>query len=320
MELAVNLRWTRQALEDRVIDTCWKLRPGPPVTPYHTWPFDRTLLSQAVIRWPARYAWPAAAKWLDHLRVGLSELVAIVPAEIEQPYPGVMPFEIALPGRTVRIAVDYADRSAIHEACAAECAVYFKMQYAQPGYGRRHVVPGGYVPADSALYAYLGRLRAMRDRCDYDCDVYGRFSLDAAPDVRRHAHALLSRQRHFHYEGSLERTRYSRYLREVARARICIDLPGNGDFCFRLIDYLAIGACIIGRRHGTALHVPLIDGEQIVYAKDDLSDLVDLCRQYLADDERREAISRNARRLFDDCLHRRPLAAYYLHTSLHLSA
>jgi glycosyltransferase involved in cell wall biosynthesis len=194
------------------------------------------------------------------------------------------------------------------------------MQYALGGYGRPHLVPGGYVPADPALYTYLGRLRALRDRRDYAHDVYGRFSLDYAPAVRQRAHELLSRQPHFQYEGSLQRVRYSRFLREVARSRICIDLPGNGDFCFRLIDYLAVGACIIGPRHGTALPVPLIEGEHIIYAKDDLSDLVDLCRQYLADDERREAISRNARRLFDDHLHRRSLAAYYLHTILCLAA
>lgn len=320
MELSGNDWWKRQALGERMRDAYWNLCPGPPVVPNLTGPLDRAFLAHAVIRWPVRYQWPNAAKWLEHLRHGLSELVTLEPAEIEQPFAGVMLCELVLPGRKARIAVDYADHASIHAECAAACAVYFKLQYGHSGYGYRHIVPGGYVAADSALYTYLRRLRALRDRRDYHCDVYGRFSLEAAPEVRRHAHELLSRQRHFHYQGSLERTRYGRYLREVARARICIDLPGNGDFCFRLIDYLAVGACVISRRHGNTLHAPLIDGEHIVYVDEDLSNLVDVCRQVLADDERREAIGRGARRYFDQYLHRLPLAAYYLSTSLGFAA
>lgn len=72
---------------------------------------------------------------------------------------------------------------------------------------------------------------------------------------------------------------YPGCLKEIARARICIDLPGNGPICHRQIDYLAVGACVIGPKPPVALPVELRDGEEIVYAKPDLSDLLERCEQ-----------------------------------------
>ena len=82
---------------------------------------------------------------------------------------------------------------------------------------------------------------------------------------------------------------------------------------------MAVGACVIAARHRTALHVPLVDGQHIVYVKDDLSDLVDLCRFYLENDDAREALCHNSRSYFDKYLHRDQLAAYYLHSCLKLA-
>jgi hypothetical protein len=106
--------------------------------------------------------------------------------------------------------------------------------------------------------------------------------------------------------------RYSRFLREAVRSKICIDVPGNADVCCRLVDYLAIGACVIGFKPRTEFHVPLVDGKHIVFAKPDLSDLTNLCEQFLHNIEQREQIANNARNFFDQYLHRDQIAAYYL--------
>jgi hypothetical protein len=79
-----------------------------------------------------------------------------------------------------------------------------------------------------------------------------------------------------------------------------------------LIDYFAVGACVIGPRLRNRLHVPVVDRVHIVYARDDLSDLVPLCRQYVEDRAAREEIRRNATQLFDRFVRREQLAAYYL--------
>ncbi len=69
---------------------------------------------------------------------------------------------------------------------------------------------------------------------------------------------------------------------------------------------------MIAPQHNNELHVPLIDRENIVYVRNDLSDLIDLCRFYLEDDGAREALVRNSKSFFDKYLHRNQLAAYYL--------
>jgi hypothetical protein len=54
----------------------------------------------------------------------------------------------------------------------------------------------------------------------------------------------------------------------------------------------------------------------IIYARKDLSDLIDLCRLYLEKDDAREALRLNSRSFFDRYLHRDQLAAYYLRCCL----
>ena len=105
------------------------------------------------------------------------------------------------------------------------------------------VVPGGYVPARPHLGRDLPGLRHLRDRSDPLYDVYGRFGLSHATEYRRAAVQALQGQQRFAYEGSLKILPYAAYLREAARSRVCLDLPGNGDMCHRLVDYLAIGCC-----------------------------------------------------------------------------
>ena len=170
-------------------------------------------------------------------------------------------------------------------------------------------MPGG----GNELYQFVPHVRTIRDRKSFSYDVYGRFNLGFATDIRQRAVRLLSEQNEFKYEGGFVNVRYGRFLREVSQSRICIDLPGNGDLCFRLIDYLAVGSCVIRPKPRNKLHVPLVDGTHIIYTNDDFSDLVRLCNYYLQNDSEREKISQESRDFFDKYLHRKQLAAYYLH-------
>ena len=80
-----------------------------------------------------------------------------------------------------------------------------------------------------------------------------------------------------------------------------------------MIDYMAVGACIIGPALKNKLHVDLKDGQHMVFAKEDLSDLVDLCAYYLEHEDQRMKLCEQSRDFFDCYLHREQLAAYYLH-------
>ena len=82
-------------------------------------------------------------------------------------------------------------------------------------------------------------------------------------------------------EGSRKIRRYSLALREVARSKICIDLPGNEDFCFRLIDCFAVGACVIGPKHRTNAARTFGRTQHMAYAREDVSDLVERLQVFI---------------------------------------
>jgi len=302
-----------QTCKDLAVEAAWRLaRPaGPPLN--YSWSPDSDWAASARIIWPTRYQWAPTRKWVEPLRRALRRLIPLESHDLPQPYPGIVLFDLVVAGTSTTIAIDCSDKPTINTTCVDCVPVYFKMQYSSRGYPWPHVVPGGFGPADSSVYQFLPRLRALASRAAPIFDVYGRFGLQFASDLRREAIGRLADAPEIRYAGGAGIVRYSRFLREVAMSKVCINLPGNGDLCFRLMDYFAVGACIIGPKLENTLNAPLVDRVHIVYTKDDLSDLVPLCRQYVEDDRAREAIRHNARQVFDRFLSSDQLAAYYLH-------
>lgn len=294
------------------LDAAPLLGAAQPAPSQLTWPLTERDRARLTVRWPRTYQWSEAETWVGPIRHGMSRLVRVAPDEIPQVHRGIVAIKVELDGVPHDVIIDYSDYPDCDAQLLERAALYFKMQ--RPPNADPRAVPGGYVTASERIYRFLPRLRALRDRRALTYDVYGRFSIGYATETRRKAIALLSDQTRFSYEGGAKTISYPGYLKEIARARICIDLPGNGALCFRQIDYLAIGACVIGPKPGVALPVELRDGEEIVYTKPDLSDLVERCEQYLRDDGERERIAANARTYFDRCLDRDQLGAYYLTT------
>jgi hypothetical protein len=298
-----------------VRDVAWRSRPTPVAPLPPSWRLERTELERTRVIWPSQYEWPDADRWLGSLVTGLRAHVPVDLEPLPQTYRHVAVFQLERNGKRHAVAVDYRDSSELDDDCRRSVDLYFKLQFRLAGYGDPLVVPGGFPPSWPRLYSYLGRLRGIRDRRNFTSDVYGRFTGGWAVETRSRAVELLRRQNVFRYRGGFEVVRYNRYLAEVAGAKVCIDLPGIGDLCFRLLDYLAIGSCVIGPRPGARLHAPLTDGENVVYCADDLSDLVDLCEHYVRHDDERERIAGAARAHFDRCLEQTQWAAYYLRTA-----
>jgi hypothetical protein len=297
---------------DLAVETWWRARPRPESPPPPSWPLVEEALAGTTVRWPEQYDWPLADTWLEPVRRGLARWVRVESAAIEQPYRSVAILHVVLDGAVHEVALDYSDFMPLEPKAVSRCPVYFKMQHAREGYGHANVVPGGYISRD--VYPFLGRARSRRERREFAHDVYGRFSPNRPS--RKRALADLTSQSTFAYVGGPRIVRYSRSLREAADAKVCVDLPGRGDFCFRLLDYLAIGSCVVGPPHRTVLHVPLVDGVHIARVSEDMSDLVDVCAFYVRDGDARERLARQARDFFDRYLHRDQIAAYYLHTCL----
>jgi len=298
----------------------WRIFCGSSGPNSLTYPVSRQAAAPCFIRWPDKLQWAQGETFVQHLRVGLEQFVKVETAPIPQPYEGIMVFHFVRDGAEFPVVIDYSDyMDRIDETARRSAAVYLKMQYQIGGYdrleGAADILPGGYTVPSKHSYCYLPPARRRSAALSLH-DVYGRYSLQFATGIRKQAITLLSEQTEFDYYGGAGLVRYSQHLMDIATSKVCVDLPGNGPFCFRLLDYLAVGACIVAVRHTAQFPVPLEPGVHIAYVKDDLSDLLDVCRYYVENDDARKTMQRNTREYFDRYLHRRQLAAYYLNCCL----
>jgi Glycosyl transferases group 1 len=314
-------RWRRalfpDAWQNLALETYASVRslPLPQVTADPPWTLDPVSLDGLAIRWPRVTKPPDVGRMLAPVRRAMSHRVRLELADIPQPEGSVVVMELVGDGGPYPVAIDLWDRSSFFDADLVKgCLVYFKMQYLGGGYGIPQVVPGGYVTEKGTIYSYLPYLRRLRDHQDFSCDVYGRFGLRFGADLRRRTVSALSAQQRFAFSGGHKTVPVVSFEREIARSRVCIDLPGQDDaFCSRLISYMAVGACIVGPRPKNELQVPLVDRVHVAWTHDDQSDLVDLCEYYVKNQDAREKMASEARQFFDRYLHAESLAAYYLH-------
>ena len=280
------------------------------------WKIEPEELKNVEIRFPAKYGCGEARTWMETLLFELRRRVRVSFVDLPQPFRGTVLIQFVKNNRILDVAIDYSDYSDLVEESVAVAGLYFKLQFLREGYGRETIVPGGYLPDSWRIYRQLPKLRRLSDRNEFNFDVYGRFSLDYAANVRRGAVEILQKQNKFAFEGGLKKVRYIEFLREIARAKICLDLPGNGAFCHRLINYFAIGGCIVAYPHKTRLHVPLENRKQIVYCREDFSDLIEICEFYLNNKDARETMRAASREYFDLNLRKENLANYYLRNCL----
>ena len=272
------------------------------------------------LKWPAEQPHPGARFWANQVLSGLRANGARIAFDDVAPRGSAVRVRVEDGGAAHIVAFDNDDSPEIEEAVADDVLLYFKTQYREGGYGRSNVVPAGYFLANVNAYRVLPLVRALRRVGRFRYDVYGRFGLRyGGAEIRRRAYELLSARRDFRFEGSLfrypggpDKVPYRTYLFEIPYAKVCVDLPGAGDFTHRLVDYLAVGACVVRPAPSVRLPAQLVDGEHIVYCASDLSDLADVCAELVRDDEERERIARNAREFFDRNLHRDQLGAYYV--------
>jgi hypothetical protein len=266
-----------------------------------------------VVRWPKTYQHPGAAPFVQPIKQGFASVASVVPTDIAQTYEGIVLIEVDQGDGLRRVAIDYSDFTFVNEQCVSEADVYFKLQYLRDGYPAfSNVVPGGYVTSSPFLYAHWCRLRTLRFSSRPTSDVFGRFGLRYSAQVRRDAVERVASDPRLVFVGGTRPTQQTRYLREMARARVCLDLPGQGPFCYRLVECLAMGCCIVGPRHATRLPVDLQNETEIVCCADDLRDLSDLCVAYSRDETKRAAVGAAAARYFDENLHPVRMAERYL--------
>ncbi len=293
-------RWRRKAWGPPPPESRWKLGPG--------------VRESITIGWPHLGAKPGV--FTATLQQAFRQTFRV--EEIDAPISdrAIARFEVRHSGGVIPVVLDFRDKDDLVEEHVPSSAVYLKMQFRQEGYAERKVMPAGYVTGLDLVIPALGDLRARRDRASEKFDVYGRFGMHSAESIRRSAVQALSNQADFQYEGGVEIVRFGQYLLEMAESRICLDLPGQGVFCYRLVDYLSVGSCIVSVRHTNRMHVPFTDGHDIAYVDRDLSNLLEATRYYLARPDERRKLVRNSRDFFDKYLHPVQLVRYYVKSAL----
>jgi Glycosyl transferases group 1 len=306
------------------IDTAWRMRRPPAAPPALTWPLDADRLAGVTVRWPTSYLsgslglQPAGqsrmARRLSSLRFAMSRMAKTEIVDIPQPYKSIVLIEVVVDETRYEVAIDQSPYLGVNDECAKRCLLYFKRHHRLEGYPHANVLPGGFAPMKhEVLHRHLHQLRRTK-RLSHD--VFARFSPNFSPEIRGPALRRLAAQTRFGFEGGTQLMMYTQYLRDIAGSRVCIDLPGEGPFTYRLVEYLAIGSCIVAYPHKARLHVPLRDREHIAYTNEDLSDLLELCDYFLHNSHERHRLAANAQSFFDRYLHRDQLAAYHLHSIL----
>ncbi len=285
------------------------------------WNVSAEELRGVAVRWPATLQWTPGWGWVEPLFHGFRARVPVKVTEIPQSLSGTVVIEVQRGHRTFRVALncsDYPDLTHMGTDAGEneKLDLEFKMQYRVGGYGREAIVPGGFV-SDSMLVDWYARVpRRQRERQRFSWDVYGRFGLQFATETRTAAISALQNQDRVKFFGGGKKVDYPEFLMEVARSKVCLDLPGNGPFCFRLVNYFAVGACVVSPPHAAMMPVPLQDRKHIVFTRPDMSDLVDLCEHYSNDADARESIMHASREYYRRHLYWRSLSDYYLRVML----
>ena len=290
-------------------------RDPPPSIPL-TWPLADDVKERVRIRWPTRInpGRPSLGTCVDLIKSGIAAHVPIEHADIPQPDGGVILFHLLDRGRPRRVVIDTDDEAVLNES-ATEVDLYFKMQHLREGYGSPHIHPGGYVCLQPALYRYRWNWRELRRRTRPAFDVYGRFGTGhETQDVRCEALSILEGQSRFSFQGGASAVWWGEYMDEMCDARVCLDLPGRGEFCYRLVEYLAVGTCVIGPELATELPVPLESDVHLARVPRDLEGLVDECERLLGDTALRTTLGQAAEDYFDRYLALEQLGAYYVDT------
>jgi hypothetical protein len=308
-------RFSSLQLADRLAELPYRVLSSPRAT-ISTWTVTASERARVQIFWPRTYQWVHAAGFTISVKRSFERLGVLRLGNIPQHHRGVVRVLCTVDGHSHMLAIDYSDRpDSINHQALEECSLYVKFQYRERGYQDNRIIAGGYPVAQLGYYHYY---RAFRDRHSLrpSIDVLGRFGLEFQRELRAKAVEVLSSARDIRYVGAGPRVRYSRFLREAASARIGLDLPGNGPFTYRIAEFLGLGTCLIAPRYSTALHASLEPGVHYVQIADDLSDLLSVCRYYLAHERERAAIAKAGRDFFDRYLHSDHLAAYYLRALL----
>jgi glycosyltransferase involved in cell wall biosynthesis len=206
-------------------------------------------------------------------------------------------FEVQRGKRCIRCAYDYSDYPIISTEIAGQVDAYFKSVVPATPLPQ-NVVSVGYIPSRPRVLA-RARLMVLNQPVAKNIDVYARFG--TWTDCQEIREALVAKLQNspLRFRGGLGTVVFPAYLKELMRARIALDAPGQGPVSYRLPEAMALGAVVVSAPPPCVFPEPFRDGEHYVAMKDDASDVVEICAELLEDQQRMARIAGNAMTFFD---------------------
>ncbi len=284
-------------------------------------------LSGVCVAWPVRYAWPLGGRFLELVKRSLERLVPVVaavpaaqdsrwraeggfpvPAEaagrIGTPHQPKGPFDIrgevfeVLRGSdSIRCAYDYSDYPLISTEVAGSVHHYFKC-VAPPGPLPAKALSVGYFSNRSQLLA-KARARALAGPRIKDIDVYARFGTWTDGQGAREVLVERLRASQLRFHGGFGTLVFPAYMKELLRAKIALDAPGQAPITCRLPEAMALGAVVVSAPPACVFPENLIDGVHYAATNPDSSDVVEVCRRLLDEPEKLARIATAAGEFFD---------------------
>jgi Glycosyl transferases group 1 len=284
-------------------------------------------LTDVRILWPKRYAWPRAALHLDVLRDALARIVPVkfrivsdrdrawhqrggfpVPTDLTHllgtPRNPKLPndirgeiFEVQRGSQSIRCAYDFSDYPIVSAEIVGQVTLYFKCVAPTtplPG----NVISVGYLPSRPPILA-KARSRVLGGSVTRDIDVYARFGTWTDSQEIRETLVTTMQKSPFQFRGGLGTVVFPAYLKELMRARIALDAPGQAPITQRLPEAMALGAVIVSAPPTCVFPESLRNGVHYAATKEDGSDVVEVCGALLADNKRMARIASNGMRFFD---------------------
>jgi len=206
-------------------------------------------------------------------------------------------FEVYQGGKVVQCAYDYSDYPVISTDIATQVDYYFKC-IVPPTPVPRNVISIGYFARNPRLLA-KARALVLRGIVPKDIGVYGRFGTWTGSQAFRASLVERLRESSLPFVGGFGTHVYAAYMKDLLRAKIAIEVPGQAPITYRLPEAMALGAVVVARAPACVFPEPLVDGVHYVAMNEDASNVVEICEALLNDDEQRRQIADSAMEYFD---------------------
>ena len=138
-------------------------------------------------------------------------------------------------------------------------------------------------------------------KMDYNLKYDVSFWAVESHQIRKDALDLLENKFDCKKNGTERNQKFSKYkrkgdeyLRELGRCKIVLNFRGGGWDTMRYWETPAIGRFMISQKPGIVIPNNYRDKKEVIFCKDDLSDLEELCEYYLKNESKREKIAKNA--------------------------